>query len=139
MTVSIVQPPHPPATGAVAGWPRILLRLEGGATLAAAVAAYVAGGWSWWLFAGLFLAPDIGFAGFLVDRRVGAAVYNALHTYAVPTGLGLSAILAGAPAAFPVAIIWIAHIGFDRLLGYGLKYPTGFGDTHLGTIGRRRG
>ena len=35
-----------------------------------------------------------------------------------------------------LALIWIAHIGLDRALGYGLKYATGFGDTHLGRIGR---
>ncbi len=139
MTIGTVEAADAHVNGAVAGWPRILLRLEGGAVLAAAVAAYAAGGWNWWLFAGLFLAPDIGFAGFLAGRRVGAAVYNALHSYVPPIGLGLGAMLAGAPAALPVAVIWIAHIGFDRLLGYGLKYPRGFADTHLGTIGRRRG
>ncbi|MEF9606012.1 DUF4260 family protein, partial [Paracoccus sp. PXZ] len=32
--------------------------------------------------------------------------------------------------------LWLAHVGFDRVLGYGLKLPSGFRDTHLGRIGR---
>lgn len=100
---------------------------------------YARGGHSWALFALLFLAPDLSFAGYLAGPRAGAAAYNLLHSYVGPAGAAVLALSNGRPAT--VALIWAAHVGFDRLLGYGLKYPTAFGDTHLGRIGaqlRRR-
>jgi hypothetical protein len=126
-----------PAPGAVTGGARRWLRLEGLAVLAVAAVLYhgIGSGWGW--FALLFLLPDLGFAGYLAGPRVGAAAYNALHSYAVPLALVLVAQAAGAAALLPFALIWGAHIGFDRMLGYGLKYPGAFGDTHLGRIGRR--
>ena len=75
--------------------------------------------------------------GYLSGPRVGAAAYNAVHVYVLPLTLLLAGFIAGLPAAMASALIWIAHIGLDRALGYGLKYATGFGDTHLGRIGRR--
>ena len=75
--------------------------------------------------------------GYLIGPRAGAAVYNVAHTTALALPLALAGFFAGEPALLAVALIWIAHIGFDRALGYGLKYPSGFGDTHLGRIGRR--
>ena len=87
---------------------------------------------SWPLFAVLFLAPDLAMLGYLMGARIGAAVYNVAHTYALALPLALLGFLAGRPAILAVALIWVAHIGFDRALGFGLKYPTGFGDTHLG-------
>ena len=124
-----------PALG-VTGGVRLLLRLEGLALLAAMAAIYAWHGSSWWLFAALFFAPDLSFAGYLLGPRPGAAVYNAVHTTVVPAvllGIGLAL---GQPLAVALAVIWLAHIGFDRALGYGLKYPDGFGFTHLGRIGR---
>jgi hypothetical protein len=67
----------------------------------------------------------------------GCIAYNLAHTYALALALTLAGFLAGVPAAAAGGLIWIAHIGFDRALGYGLKYSSGFGDTHLGRIGRR--
>jgi len=123
--------------GAVGGAPRVWLRLEGLAVLAVAVLVYQRGGHSWMLLALLFLAPDLSFAGYLAGPRVGAAVYNAAHSYVGPAIAAALALLTGRPPV--LACIWAAHIGFDRALGYGLKYPTAFGDTHLGAIGRGRG
>ncbi|WP_407154994.1 DUF4260 domain-containing protein [Bradyrhizobium sp. STM 3557] len=124
-----------PAIG-VTGGARLLLRLEGLALLAAMAALYAWRGTSWWLFAVLFFMPDLSFAGYLLGPRPGAIVYNAVHTTIVPGALlGLGLVLRQ-PLAIAVAIIWLAHIGFDRALGYGLKYPDGFGSTHLGRIGR---
>ncbi|MBO0751473.1 MAG: DUF4260 domain-containing protein [Bradyrhizobiaceae bacterium] len=116
---------------------RLLLRLEGAAALATAVAFYAHGGFSWLMFAALFLAPDVSMLAYLAGPRAGAAVYNAAHTYALPLPLLAAGLLTGAPTLTAAALIWIAHIGFDRALGYGLKYASGFGDTHLGRIGRR--
>ena len=122
--------------GAVGGAPRLWLRLEGLAVLALAVLVFARGGHSWALLALLFLVPDLALAAYAAGPRVGAAVYNAAHSYVGPAIAAALALLAGRPPV--VACIWAAHVGVDRALGYGLKYPTGFGDTHLGPIGRRR-
>jgi hypothetical protein len=69
--------------------------------------------------------------GYLKDARLGAALYNVAHTLTIPLLFLLVALLWPASAYPPYALIWLAHIGFDRMLGYGLKYPTIFKDTHL--------
>jgi hypothetical protein len=116
-----------------------LLRLEGLGVLAACLIAYHALGGNWWLFALLILAPDLAFLLKLMgdDRLVGRA-YNLAHTSVLPVGLGLIAYLAGWTGALPYLIIWLAHIGADRALGYGLKYPGTLDLTHLGPIGRAK-
>jgi hypothetical protein len=124
------------ATPAVAGAPLRLLRLEGAALLAAAVATYWHIGASWWLFVLLILAPDLSFLAYPAGPRVGTAVYNAAHTTLGPLALALLGLLVPSPTALAVALIWAAHIGADRMLGYGLKYGAGFAFTHLGRIGR---
>ena len=110
---------------------RLLLRLEGLAIGAGAVVLYADGDHSWWLFALLILAPDLSFLGYLAGSRLGAAAYNLLHNLVLPVALGTAAVLADSEASLAVALIWLAHIGVDRLIGYGLKYPTAFKDTHL--------
>ena len=129
-------------SGVASGRVRAILRLEGAAAFAAAAALYAHAGFSCKIFALLFLAPDLAMLGYLVGPGVGAGAYNAAHTQALALPLALIGFLLGRPAVLAVALIWVAHIGFDRALGYGLKYPAGFGDTHLGRIGRgeaRRG
>ena len=86
-------------------------------------------------FALLFLAPDLGMVGYAFGPKVGAATYNALHFAALPLALGAVGLLLPAPALVPVALVWLAHIGLDRAAAYGLKYGSGFRDTHLGRIG----
>ena len=98
---------------------------------AAAVALYAHADYSWWLFALLALAPDVSFAAYAFGPRVGALVYDAVHTEALPLALGAVGVLGGWDSAVVVALVWLAHIGADRALGYGLKYPTAFKDTHL--------
>jgi hypothetical protein len=127
----------PPPLSAVNGAPRVWLRLEGVAVLALAVLLYQRGGHSWFLFAAVFLAPDLSLVAYLAGPRVGALGYNLAHSYLGPIVIAALALLTGrAPV---VALLWAAHIGFDRALGYGLKYASGFADTHLGRIGRRAG
>jgi hypothetical protein len=128
--------PHRP--GSVQGAVLTLLRLEGFTVLAVSVTAFAALHANWWLFAALFLAPDISFLGYLVNPRLGAIAYNALHSYVAPLVLGLFAHFLHGSVLLPTAIIWVAHIGFDRAAGYGLKYSLSFGDTHLGFKGRPR-
>lgn len=122
--------------GAAMRTPARLLRAEGLAVFAAALVAYAALGASWWLFAALILAPDLSMLGYLAGPRPGAFFYNAAHTYVGPALLGGLAYGVSAPLAGAIALIWTAHIGLDRLLGYGLKYPAGFALTHLGRVGR---
>src|ERR1700689_3259205 len=111
--------------------PGILLRVEGGLALAVSVLLYWELHASWGWFALLFLAPDLFMLGYLVNTRVGAALYNFVHTYALPLALIAYAVLYGRLELLPYGLIWTAHIGMDRLLGFGLKYPTQFKDTHL--------
>ena len=112
----------------------ILVRLEALAVLVAAVVAYAHLHFSWLLFAVLLLAPDLAMLGYLAGPRVGAICYNMVHTYIGP--LVLLALSTLHPALQPFALIWATHIALDRALGYGLKYATGFNDTHLGRTGR---
>lgn len=121
--------------GFVTGAPKILLRLEGAAVLCAASAAYAQSGGGWGLFALLFFAPDVSMLGYLLGPKVGSVLYNSAHFYALPLILGGVGVVAAQPALVGPALIWIAHIGFDRLMGYGLKYQTGFAQTHLGALG----
>lgn len=124
--------------GAATGGVRALLRLEGLALFAGMVGLYALWGGSWWVFAVLFLVPDISFAAYLAGPRVGAIVYNAMHADIMPIALAFYGFAFAAPLTLSVALIWLAHIGIDRALGYGLKYPGGFGLTHLGRIGRAK-
>jgi hypothetical protein len=121
---------------AVTGTPRVLLRLEGACVLIIAIVLYSRLAESWWLFAILFLAPDLSFLGYLAEPRLGAIAYNLLHTITGPILLALAGLFVPYEPAVAVALIWLAHCGFDRALGYGLKYEAGFGFTHLGRIGR---
>ena len=124
------------AVGAATGAPRLLLRLEAAAVVAGAAFAYAALSGRWGLFALLFLLPDLSMLGYAFGRRAGAVAYNAAHSYVGPALLAAIGATLGAHALWPIACIWVAHVGFDRLLGYGLKYGSAFGDTHLGRIGR---
>jgi hypothetical protein len=121
--------------GAVTGELRALLRLEGLVLFGAATLFYSTSGASWWLFAVLFLAPDLSFLAYLAGPRLGAAGYNVLHATIGPLLLALGGMVMHWPLAESIALIWLAHIGIDRALGYGLKYASGFGLTHLGRIG----
>ena len=91
---------------------------------------------SWWVYAILFLAPDLSFAAYLAGPKVGAIVYNAAHSYLAPVALMTAGLAMASPLVLSIAMIWLAHIGIDRALGYGLKYQAGFGFTHLGRIGK---
>jgi hypothetical protein len=117
--------------GVVSGLPNLLLRGEGALVLAAATYAYAQHGSNWWMFAVLFFVPDIFMLGFLGGNRWGAIVYNIGHTYTVPAALLTAGWFWSSPLMIVIALIWIGHIGFDRILGYGLKYDRGFKFSHL--------
>jgi hypothetical protein len=115
-----------------------LLRLEGLAAFAAGIALFLANGGPWLALIPLLLVPDISMLGYVRDPRLGALLYNLVHNWALGLAvLGLGfwtgqgwVVLAGA--------VLVAHVGMDRLAGYGLKLPTSFHETHLGRIGKAR-
>ena len=115
--------------------PAIVLRLESLAVALAAAALYIDGDYALWPLLAFLVTPDLSFAAYLAGPRVGAVGYNLAHSYVVPIALAAGCLLSG-EAGLPVqiALIWSAHIGIDRLFGYGLKYPTAFKDTHLGRV-----
>ena len=114
------------------------LRLEGAAELVLVSWLYARMGASWYLFAALFLAPDISMLGYLVGPRVGAWCYNTIHTYVAALCLLAVGVAMGRPMAVSIALIWCAHISVDRMVGFGLKSSASFRATHLGVMGRPR-
>jgi hypothetical protein len=125
-------------TGSVTGGVNIVLRLEGLTLFAGMVMLYWTWDGSWLVFALLFFVPDLSFLAYLSDARFGALVYNAAHSYMAPVALLTLGFGLASPLTLSIALIWLAHIGIDRALGYGLKYSAGFGFTHLGRIGRQK-
>jgi hypothetical protein len=111
--------------------PSHLLRIEEATLLLLTLFAYQHLRYSWLLFAILFLTPDLFMFGYLLNVRLGAAIYNLAHTLTLPLALFFLSYLQHWHLAPAIALIWTAHTAFDRLLGYGLKYPTFFKDTHL--------
>ena len=116
------------------GW----LRLEGGLVLVAAVVSYSALGFNKLWFMLLLLAPDVSLLAYLINKDLGHRVYNLGHSYLLPMVLGGLGIARETDILAQASLIWIAHIGFDRLMGYGLKIGPGFKDTHLGRIGTKK-
>jgi hypothetical protein len=130
---------NPPSegSGTVHGTPRLWLRLEGATLFVGTLIAYAKTGRSWWLVAIVVLLPDLFMVGYLGGTRLGALLYNVAHATLVP------AVLVGFgwrqhwPSLVAIGLVWLAHIGLDRLMGYGLKYGDDFHHTHLGWIGHR--
>jgi len=114
----------------------LAVRLEWAAVAVVGIALYALSGASWWLFALLILAPDLSMLGYFAGPRVGAIAYNALHMLVVPLLLAVAGYVLPNSTATALGLIWIVHIAVDRALGYGLKLPSGFQDTHLGRIGK---
>ena len=123
-------------TGSANGGVKLILRFEGLALLAIATVAYWKLGFSWSVFCLFFLTPDLSFLGYLFGSKVGAFCYNCAHSL-IGALLVIGVGFYQSNSLFEtIGLIWIAHIGFDRALGYGLKYSKGFGFTHLGHIGK---
>jgi Domain of unknown function (DUF4260) len=120
------------------GRPLWWLRVEGVALLAAALLLYGSTHEHWWLVPAAILLPDLLMAGYLGGTTVGAAAYNLAHAYPLPITLALVGIGWHQPFALALGLIWLAHIGMDRALGYGLKYDDHFQHTHLGQIGHSK-
>jgi uncharacterized membrane protein len=114
----------------------VVVRAEWMAMFVAGVLGYLAMGGHPLLLLPLLLAPDLSMVGYLAGPRIGAITYNSVHNLVVAlAALGIGWFVPVAWLALAGAILF-AHVGMDRTLGYGLKLPTDFRDTHLGRIGR---
>jgi Domain of unknown function (DUF4260) len=116
--------------------PVTLQRLEGLVLFSGGIYAWLALGGTWWLFLLLLLTPDVSMLGYLVNARLGAAIYNLIHSYPLPAIALAIGLWLNIPGLAFAGVLVLAHIGWDRMLGYGLKLPSGFKDTHLGNLGR---
>lgn len=114
-------------------------RAEGAAVFAGALALLPlmpGAEWAWWVLILVFFAPDLSFAAYLGGPRLGAGVYNLVHSYGAAVVLIAVALWAGAAGLLTLGVLALAHAGLDRALGYGLKSSEGFTITHLGRIGK---
>lgn len=111
--------------------PKPLLHLEGAMLLACTILAYAHLNLSWSTFLLTLLLPDIAMLGYLVTPKLGSWLYNVAHTTTLPLLIGAFAFAFQATVGMQIALIWLAHIGADRMIGYGLKYSTNFKDTHM--------
>jgi hypothetical protein len=118
--------------------PGVLLRLEGAVVFALSLFLYRGTGAPWWRFFVLFLWPDLFMLGYAVSVPLGTMLYNLVHTYILPLAIAGLALHNRDPWLLSFVLIWTAHIGVDRALGYGLKYPTFFKDTHLQRVNEVR-
>ena len=128
------QEAHDP--GVVTGRPRAFLRVEGFALLIAALVAFSHTGQAWWLLPATLLLPDLGALGYLVSRSAGALLYNLAHATPLPLALVGLGLWQQQPLVIALGTVWLAHIGMDRAMAYGLKHDDDFGHTHLGRHGR---
>ena len=127
---------HTQDPGVVTGRPRAFLRVEGLALLVAALIAFSRTGQAWWLLPATLLLPDLGALGYLLSRSAGALLYNLAHATPLPLALVGLGVWLQAPFAVALGTVWLAHIGLDRAMAYGLKHDDDFGHTHLGRHGR---
>jgi Domain of unknown function (DUF4260) len=118
--------------GVVVGAPRRWLGLEGLVLLAGALIAYGILGQPWWLVPAGILVPDLAMGGYLAGTRPGAHLYNLAHATLLPAVMLGIGYWQDDRLVTALALIWLAHIGMDRLLGMGLKYNDRFAHTHLG-------
>jgi len=114
--------------------PKFLRRIEGMFVFIACLLFYNSFAQSWVLFLILFLLPDLSMLGYLINQEKGAIIYNQGHWYGWAIIAGTYGAITGSIFALSIALTWAAHIGFDRMLGYGFKLKTGFKHTDLKTL-----
>lgn len=112
------------------------LKIEEMGMFALGVALFSVMEFSWWIFPALLFVPDISMAGYLFGSRAGAFVYNFFHHKGIATGIYIAGVFLNNPILMLAGIILFSHSALDRMLGYGLKYPDSFKNTHLGRIGK---
>ena len=127
-----------PADGTVIGTPRRWLRVEGATLVAGSLIAYSTTGQAWWLVPLTLLLPDLTMIGYLGGARLGSYLYNLGHSTPLPAAIVAIGWWQDKSLVVALGLVWLAHIGVDRLIGYGLKYDDHFQHTHLGRLGRNR-
>ncbi|OZM56311.1 hypothetical protein CIB95_12920 [Lottiidibacillus patelloidae] len=110
------------------------IKLEGLVVFLISFGIYYELDFNWTLFFLLLFVPDIGMLGYIHSKKIGAMIYNTFHTYSLPLFLLFIGFLLNNDFLLSISIIWTAHIGIDRAIGYGLKYTTDFKDTHINKI-----
>lgn len=134
-STSFAAPVGATADGTVVGAPRRWLRVEGATLLIGALVGYSTTGQPWWLVPLTVLVPDLLMVGYFGGTRLGARVYNLAHSTSLPAAMVGIGWWQSQPLLVALALIWLAHVGMDRMLGYGLKYDDHFQHTHLGRLG----
>lgn len=110
---------------------KYILQIEGAAIFGLTLYLYAQFGGSWWLFGSLILAPDLAMVGYAFGLKVGTFCYNLVHNYTPAAALAMVGVYLEYNLLIHIAIIWFAHIGMDKMVGYGLKYTSSFKDTHF--------
>jgi hypothetical protein len=118
----------------VTGKPRRWLRLDGAVLFIGSILLFRVTHQHWWIYPLLLFVPDIFMLGYISNTKIGAFLYNAGHTYLLPSLTILYGWHYNHVLVLAIGIIWLGHVGFDRFAGYGLKYDTSFKNTHLGTL-----
>src|SRR5690625_1791657 len=111
-----------------------LIHIEWISFLALSVYFYSYNHFSWILFAILLFAPDLSIIGYVLGNKIGAIIYNMIHTYILSIAIIFLGLMMSQQTILAIGLIWTAHIGMDRTFGFGLKYPTQFKDTHFGRL-----
>lgn len=93
-------------------------------------------GFDWWLYVILLFLPDISIAGYMFGNKVGTAIYNLFHHKAVAVAIALSGLYLGNNVVVLAGLVLFGHSSFDRIFGFGLKFPDNFNHTHMGMIGK---
>ena len=93
--------------------------------------------YQWWWFLVLILVPDFSMIGYVFGSKAGASSYNLFHHRGIAVLVYLAGIYFHQNEIQLAGVILFSHSSFDRMLGYGLKYETGFKYTHLGLIGKQ--
>lgn len=126
------------ANGSVTGQPKLWLRSDGLVMLIASLILFATTNKPWWLVPVIIFLPDLFMVGYLKNTRIGSWTYNAGHSYVLPTVLSLVSLKNDSSTSLALSLLWFAHIGMDRVFGYGLKYPNSFKNTHLGSLDQSR-
>ncbi len=117
--------------------PVLWQRIEGTIIFLAALYLYNVAGYKIVWFLVLLFSIDVTMLGYLINKKIGATIYNLGHSFTLPLIMLAIASTMSYDLAFAFGLIWLAHTGLDRAFGYGLKFDTDFKDTHLGRIGTK--
>ncbi|HDX9627408.1 TPA: DUF4260 domain-containing protein [Bacillus cereus] len=108
-----------------------IVHFEGLVVFLAATYTYSIYEFSWIIFLVFLLAPDLSMLAYGINNHVGAKIYNIFHTYIISIVIAIIGVYFKIDTVIMIGLIWTAHIGMDRMCGYGLKYETDFKDTHI--------